>query len=31
MFNKPNDALLDKLVGDTARYFRARDEAIKSL
>ena len=31
MFNKPNEVLLDKLVGDTARYFRAREEAIKSM
>jgi sugar phosphate isomerase/epimerase len=30
MFNKPNETLLDKLVGDTARCFRAREEAIKA-
>ncbi len=31
MFNKPNEELLDKLVGNTARYFREREEAIKTL
>jgi hypothetical protein len=31
MFNKPNEELLDKLVGGTARCFRAREEAIKTL
>jgi sugar phosphate isomerase/epimerase len=31
MFGKPDPSLLDKLVSDTVRYWREREEAVKSL
>jgi hypothetical protein len=31
MFGKPDPTALDRLVGDTARYFRQREQAIKAL
>lgn len=31
MYSTPDESLLDELVGQTARYFRAREEAIKTI